>query len=157
MSTPNFKTMEDFPLICGGAYNEYRQVYAADDEDDDVCIYDEITADARHYETKAELFNTSLQYYEVSIEDGYYDGWQFLVTPKDAWTNDAFHKDSIFCIDNEDAHYYWGKCRSKVLREAEAERRKINKWLEKQAKNAFMHKLVCLGVFSNGEAIYDEA
>lgn len=162
MSTPNFKTMEDFPLVCGGMFSEYVDAYEREfeGEDEDVkrdCICDEIQFDADVYANDAEKFSDDLKYYDVSLADGYYDGWQFIVKPKDDFDEDAFHKDSKWCIDNDDAHYWFDECRSKVLREAERERRKINKWLDSKAQNAFMHKLECVAIFSNGEAIYEEA
>ena len=159
MSTCNFKDMADFYLICGGEPNEYRELLEKDydaDEITDDWIYDEIRVDAEIFADKAEKFSNTLNYYNVTVSDGYYVGWQFLVEPKEVWEN-AFNKDSIYCIDNEDAQYYFGKCRSRVLREAEAECRKINKWLDKQARKPLMHKLNCVGVFSNGEAVYEDA
>lgn len=46
--------------------------------------------------------------------------------------------------------------RSQALRAADAEKRKIAKWLEKFQENGF-EILVCTAKFSNGEAIYSRA
>ena len=126
MSTCNFVTMDDFPLVCGGMFSEYADLCKKqyeEDEDEDIMdfaeehmgeINDEILFDAQVYEHDAEKFSDDLQYYTVSIEDGYYDGWQFYVTPNYDLDEDALNENSW--LDNEDAHYYFDKCRSKVLR-----------------------------------------
>ena len=63
-------------------------------------------------------------------------------------------KSSKYCIDNDDAKYYFDVYRSVALREADREKRKIAKWLESLAKNGDFEILVCVGRFSNGEAVY---
>lgn len=156
MSTANFETMKEFPLVCGGAYDEYREAYEKGfgEEPTDAEVYEEIQFDCEKMMEEANEFSDTLQYYTVEVADGYYDGWQFKVNTNEGLDLDP---DSIWCIDNDDARYYFDKCRSQVMREAKVERNKINRWLNNKAKLDLMHKLVCVGVFSNGEAVYEEA
>jgi len=157
MSAPNFERMEcGMPLVCGGFYDDYEKEYERqfhekpfDDE-----VYDEIQYDCDFYSDEAADFSKTLKYYTVSVESGYYDGWQFWVEQNDGL---ELNPESPDCIDNEDAHYYFDECRSKVLRQANSERNKIQKWLKKWVDKKMIYELVCVGVFSNGEAVYDEA
>lgn len=95
-----------------------------------------------------------MKFHVISLKDGYYDGFQFWVDEK---YNNLFdlHKSSRYCLDNDEAQYHFGMCRSLVLRKADAEKRKIAKLLGKLAKSyEYLYQLGCAGVFSNGEAIY---
>lgn len=147
MSTCNFETMKDYPLI----------VFCPDfDYDDMKKDYEnevQLTYDVEYAEMQrlADKINDELVYHTVGVKSGYYDGLQFIVS---TYEDLDFDRDSSYCIDNEDAHYYFDECRSKVLRKAEAEVRKIRKWL-KSLKNSYGYlELDCAGVFSNGEAVY---
>lgn len=157
MGTRNFRPMEyGMPLVCGSldfdalkdAYEretgeEYTEgMYYWDQED----FINEAIA-------MAERFTENLKFHSVTVVAGYYDGFQFWVEEnhKDDF---SLERESEYCIDNEDARYYFDMCRSKVLRAAEAEKRKIEKWLENLDGNGF-EILVCVGVYSNGYAIYD--
>ena len=62
-------------------------------------------------------------------------------------------KNSRDCIDNEDAHYYFDMIRSQALRKADAEKRKIKKWLLNMRNQGF-NLVHMTGMFSNGEATY---
>lgn len=137
MSTANFKSMEyGMPMVCGGM-NE--------DEFDNMIEYERA-------EYLAENFTADLQFHDISIECGHYQGFQFYVEEKYSGYFDL-DKESKCCIDNEDAHYYFDMCRSKAIRAADAEKRKINKWLENLENDGFVI-LVCAVRFSNGEAYY---
>lgn len=145
MSCPNFETMRyNMPLVVGGinCIDEYET-------QEQMITADEISRD----------FSAGLQFYRVGFHSGYYYGFQFLVVEK--YGNGMIFdldKDSPYCIDNEEAHYYFGMCRSKVLRKAEAERKKIAKWLRKIAESGYgFEEWVCTAVFSNGEAVYNLA
>ena len=144
MSTANFRDMEyGMPMVCGG-FTEY-------DEETGDYFYDEW--ESREAERLAEEFTDSLVFHNVTIEGGYYDGFQFWIEEKYSGQFDL-DKDSEYCIDNEDAHYYFDMCRSKAIRAADAEKRKIAKWLEKVAAENGYSILVVTARFSNGETIY---
>ena len=140
MSCPNFEPMKyGMPMVCGGLYLE---------EDNDE--YWEFK-DASYL---AEKFTKELKYHDVNVQSGYYSGFQFVVDEKRSSQFDL-DKDSEYCIDNEDAHYYYDMCRSQVIRKADAEKRKIRKWLEKIAEDYGYEILVRTALFSNGEAVYE--
>ena len=140
MSCPNFEQMKyGMPMVCGGLYLE-------EDEDE----YWEFK-DASYL---AKEFTKELKYHDVNVQSGYYYGFQFVVDEKRSSQFDL-DKDSEYCIDNEDAHYYYNMCRSQVIRKADAEKRKIRKWLEKIAEDYGYEILVRTALFSNGEAVYE--
>ena len=140
MSTPNFRDMEyNMPLVCGGLHDDkFENEY----EYDDAIIL-------------AENFTSELKFHNIRIEGGYYYGFQFFVEERYRNYFDL-KKESRYCIDNEDAHYYFDMFRSQALRAADAEKRKITRWLEKLQEKGF-EILVCIGKFSNGEALYSRA
>ena len=157
MSTRNFKPMEyGMPLVCGGLrdYEDLKAEYEEEfgEEYTEGMYYFDLECEYDEAAYMAEDFSRGLKYHKVSVKSGYYVGFQFVVE-EDCEAGDL-EKDSPYCIDNEDAHYYYGMCRSKVLREADAEKRKINKYLE--SLDGMYEILVCVGVFSNGEAIYEK-
>ena len=140
MSCPNFKQMDyDMPMVCGGLY--------VDDEYDAWWEFEEACR-------LASSFSEELEFHEVTVEGGYYYGFQFVVEEKNSRMFDL-DKDSPYCIDNEDAHYYYGMCRSRVVRKAFSEKCKIKNWLEKIASEYDYEILVRTALFSNGEAVYE--
>ena len=156
MGTTNFMRMGyGMPMVCGHLdYLEMKEDYEAEtgEEYAEWMYYDDQEEQFREAEELAAEFSENLKYHTVSVEPGYYDGFQFWVQEKsDGYFN--FDKDSERCIDNEDAHYYYDLCRSKVLRAAEAEKRKISRWLESLDGNGF-EILVCVGIFSDGTGVY---
>lgn len=158
MSTCNFEPMEyGMPLVCGGLgyYEDYKECYEEEfgEEYTEDMFYFDLDCEFDNARILAEKFSDDLKYHKVSVQSGYYQGFQFIVN--ELYDNMFdLDKESPYCIDNEDANYYFGMCRSKVLRSADAEKRKINKWLEEMGKMGGFEILVCGGVFSNGEAIY---
>lgn len=137
MSCPNFKQMEyGMPLVCGGLSND---------------------ADYWDFEEAVEIakrFTDGLTFHTVTIEGGYYYGFQFIVDEAFSHSFDL-DKESVYCISNEEAHDYFGMCRSEALRKADAEKRKIRKWLESFENENGYEILVRTAMFSNGEAIYE--
>lgn len=154
MSCPNFKHMlYGLPMIVSRTYKQMAQEYDEDFDDDLYGLL--IQEDFSAAQDLAESFSGLLKYHTVSVEGGYYEGFQFYVEELYASQFDL-DTSSAYCIDNDEAHYYFDECRSKALRNADAEKRKIERWLKDRAKNGFNH-IVCRGAFSNGEAIYDFA
>lgn len=94
-----------------------------------------------------EEFNDELTFHEITFKSGYYEGVQLFVE----------EKDNPHELDNEDCNYYYDMCRSKAIRKYDAELRKINRFMDKVATQYGWKELHCLGVFSNGEAIYQYA
>ena len=157
MSTPNFEFMKyGMPLIIAETpcYDDMKEQYEEDtgeEYDEDIYCMD-CQFIAEDMQCLADEINDTLEYFTVEVQDGYYSDLQFIVNQVYENMFDL-DKDSKYCIDNEDAHYYFGECRSKVLRKADAEKRRIYKWLKSMKKLGYI-ELNCDGVFSNGEAIY---
>lgn len=164
MSTANFKTMENFPLyvtdapevpvcpLCGAQFEDENS------HECECCDYTgepEMTTDPFFYDDlfyglkePLEELNDSLLFYRVSLESGYYCGVQFYVEEKTDLPQE---------LDNEDCRYNWDLCRSVAIRKEERERRRIIRKLDALALTYGFQKIVCVGIFSNGEAIYAPA
>lgn len=161
MSTANFKSMKDFPLIV--AANEYCKVcpecgctQASDAVKCDECgcdlsgvdsVYDEWTMDdiVRNMEAKAKELNEYLTFYTVSVESGYYSGLQFYVDEKYCDVED---------MDNDESNYEFGMCRSKMLRKYKSEGNWLRRALQKAKKEIGLMELGVVARFSNGETMY---
>ena len=159
MATANFKPMEyNMPLVCGNltSYDEMAEAYEKETgEEYDEFLFEFDQADEwERANSLAEDFTDDLTFHDVTIESGYYGGFQFYVEER---YGDIFDldKDSRYCITNEDAHEYFDMCRSKAIRAADAEKRKIAKWLEKLTEEGFK-VMVVTARFSNGETWYAE-
>ena len=178
MSTPNFYNQNNFKLYVQSFepisleeyeaeefhYDDYLYPKWEDaDDDDKEDILEESYNHAMHmweedfyydifhghdgFKKVMEEFNNELTFHELTFKSGYYDGVQLFVE----------EKDNPHELDNEDCNYYYDMCRSKAIRKYDAEIRKINKWMDKVAVQYGWRELHCLGIFSNGEAIYQYA
>lgn len=167
MGTCNFWTMKDFPLYvhddfycircpeCGSLLRKDElesednfcwscgtQIVYNDHEE----IYDELTTDDWTkfvMEAVEELFD-DLMFHTVKLKYGYYSGRQLYVEEIED-PND---------YDNEGCHYQFDCCRSKAIRKYESEKNKIRRLMKQIAKDYGMEEIYCVGVFSNGEAVY---
>lgn len=160
MSAPNFRPMQyGMPMVCGGDedFEEMKELYEKDTgyEYSYGMYLEDLENDFNEADDLAKAFSENLIFHDVTVESGYYSGFQFYVEEKYSAKFDL-DRDSEYCIDNEDAHYYFDLCRSRAIRAADAEKRKIRKWLEKLAENSGYDVLVCTAVFSNGEACYSK-
>jgi hypothetical protein len=157
MATANFKDMEyGMPMVIGGMenYEDMKKAYESEtgeEYNEDIYYFDleEIFRDA---EKLAEDFTENLKYHDITIISGYYSGFQFYVEEKYSGYFDL-NKSSEYCIENDDAHYYFDVCRSVAIRESDREKRKIKRWLESLVNYGY-DIIVCVGRFSNGEAVY---
>ena len=179
MSTPNFYNQRNFKLYIKSfepiTLEEYEAEYFQDDEvyypdyvEETDPYYKEVIL-KKSYESVMEFwmesfymdifegydgfsdlmedFSDTLTFHELTLKSGYYDGVQIYVE----------EKENPYELDNEDCHYYYDMCRSKAIRKYESEVRKINRWMDKVASQYGWRELHCLGIFSNGEAIYQYA
>ena len=129
---------------------EYNREFG--EELTDEVFYAEENFQAENAQRMAEELTKSLEFHNVTVESGYYASFQFYVEEK--YSNYfELDKNSRDCIDNEDAHYYFNMFRSQALRKADAEKRKIKKWLLNMRNQGF-NLVHMTGMFSNGEAIY---
>lgn len=142
MSTPNFYNQKNFDL--------YIKAYEPEEEYNELeaeIFYEDIVYGYDGFKELMEKLNNDLTFHSMEFKDGYYTGVQIYVN-----TTENPHE-----LDNEDCKYYFDMYRSQAIRKYEAEIRKINKWMEKVATQYGWRKLNCLGIFSNGEAIYQYA
>lgn len=153
MSTPNFVTMENFPLyVCCldvsaeqselDEYDMTAEEYAQMTYDDE---YENLTYLIEKY-TK----ETPLQFHKIEVKDGYYGGMQLYVDDD----NDGYGVPTDH--DNESCRIIWDMCRSKAIRAYKSEINKVKRILKKIKNDLNLTELECLGVFSNGEAVYSK-
>ena len=160
MSAPNFRTMADFPLFV--TETPYCKVCpecgctCADDADEcDECgtdikdikaVYDEVADNdnCTNMVRATERLNRGLMFHKVTVESGYYVGLQFFVETR-IDPNE---------LDNDACLYEWDICRSEACRRYGVEKRRLAKALRKEAEGLGLTELACMGIFSNGEAVY---
>lgn len=119
-------------------YDEYDMEYLCDEVQNDL-----------------HKLNEELTFFSVGLESGYYCGVQFDVDWKNirGWGCAGDPEE----LTNDDAHFYFDCCRSEMLRRYQRERRKLAKKLKELADFHGFEYLVCVGIFSNGEAVYERA
>lgn len=165
MSTANFDSRQlGFPLyvhdniyakVCPecGAWN------SAEDDDCYECGASLADAEERYDDVQEEWLcdevnedfardNLMLKFFRLSLKSGYYGGVQFDVD----WNERVGDPEEL---DNEDAHYYFDCCRSEMLRRYKSERRTLAKRLKQLADYHGFEEIRCVGMFSNGEAVYE--
>lgn len=162
MGAPNFKTMDDFPLII--ADNSYHKVCPECGEtcgtDDKVCpecgedlsIVDETPDEIadedtyRNMQAAADNINRDLEFLKVEVEGGYYFGLQFYVKDEQG---SPVHYDDEYCGWN------FGKSREEAIAAYGKEVQLVRDWLIEKRDELGLDELKCAGRFSNGEAVYE--
>ena len=141
MATCNFGTMKyDMPLIVGGFYDENDPDWEWHNYEEVECIKEDL-AD----------FNDTLKHFEVGIEAGYYDGYQFTVKQSDEY----WDYEDLPTMTDDDADYYYGDTAENIRKEFEQDLKNIKNYLYELKANDFM-ELAKVAQFSNGEAFYKE-
>ena len=141
MATANFGTMKyDMPLIVGGFYDENDPDCEWQSYEEFECIKEDL-AD----------FNDTLKHFEVGIESGYYDGFQFTVEQ----TDEYWDYEDLPTMTDDDADYYYGDTVENIRKEFEQDLKNIKEYLYNLKANGFM-ELAKVAQFSNGEAMYKE-
>ena len=168
MSCPNFETQENFKLFLWD-FERPNDEYLNEkilEIDEDITSIEDITDSMRDEyaesiyereyrdivdnfsETVHDILHTlkrELQFFEITLKDGYYCGLQFYVEE----TGNMRYID-VEDVDNEETRYYYDMCKSEFLRKYNSE---IN-LLPKLAKFFSFEEYYCRGIFSNGEAVY---
>lgn len=129
--------------VCEECGENLENVDARYDAYDTEYLSDEVWSDLRS-------INENLEFFRLGIASGYYSALQFDVD----WNERIGDPEDL---DNEDAHYYFDCCRSEMLRRYQRERRKVGKKLKELAEFYGFEEIVCIGHFSNGEAVYERA
>lgn len=142
MSTPNFRTQENFPLYL---YDDSgMEWWQAQD------FFSEVRVDM-------EDLNSELSFFRLTVRSGYYFGVQFYVEISDDADNAGFTEYGAEYADNDSCRWYLDMCLSQAKRKFEAEQRKVCKLMKKLADAWGFEEYLCVAIFSNGEAIYEPA
>ena len=178
MSAPNFRTQNNFNLYVHSDDDFYFVVcpecgeyFPAGAEQCEVCgadligercEFDDLLANDFYNIVQDELdsINENLIFHKIVLKSGYYTGVQFYVEITDDADSAGFSADNLddprYGPDNESCRYYLDMCRSAAIRKYNSELNKVEKLLKKLADNFGFIKLACVGIFSNGEAIYKQ-
>lgn len=151
MSTPNFQTMENFPLYVWQLDRLPEQAELEEDNmtaDEYIQTAYEIVYDNMVCTIENILKKTPLQFHKIEIKDGHYTGIQLYVNDE----NDGYGIPTDH--DNESCRVIWDMCRSKAIRAYNSEINKVKRILKKIADLNGLIQIECVGIFSNGEAIY---
>ena len=173
MSCPNFETQENFKLFLWDFERPTDEVLNENilEIDEDITSIEDITESMRNEyaesiyereyrdivdnfsETVHDILHTlkrELQFFEITLKDGYYCGLQFYVEE-----TGNMRYICVEDVDNEETRYYYDMCKSEFLRKYNSEINFINKkLLPKLAKFFSFEEYYCRGTFSNGEALY---
>lgn len=134
MATANFgRPNFELPIIAIGMH---------DDEDQNYWEFEDTEAELKE-------FNNGLDYFEVYLESGYYQGAMFNVEA----TNYYVDYDQIDDLDDYDMDYYFGDTKDNVKKGIAKELEKIKKYLAEK-KECGALELIKVAQFSNGEAFY---
>ena len=148
MATPNFQTQKHFSL--------WVKDFSIYDDNGEFLDNDEFAL----METldKIKTLNSTLSFFRVTLTDGRYTGTQFYVERKSSNTElptDYTATEWRQARRGYLGEYYYEDSHSHAVRRELAERRKIEKWVNRTARKLGFEQLYCVAVFSNGEAVYN--
>ena len=165
MATCNFREQNGFPLFCTRIFDgEYYE-----DEETGESYYTDF--DEWHFDycqKKLDDLNRTLEYYEITLESGYYEGVQVYLNEKTKCYGDVpltkyyTAKDwAEYRKDEKDSYGYYIDFDLPYAERKKAEQKEIKRiieFCETVLKNDFdFSEYVCTARFSNGEAIYEQA
>lgn len=170
MSTPNFKTQQYFDLYVTDNFLIYlykidpnTDDFVLDDNGDPIIDYDVDPFFDHSYFDECKNYtdnnlNSKLAFFTISFEEGYYSGVQTYIEPK--YPNDFDALDWLEYpqyYDTKELFAQFGYntyiLKRKILKEINL----INNTLLPQLKQHYsFDKIKCVGIFSNGEAIYEK-
>jgi len=151
----------DYGLCCHTGFNytiEGDTITITDIEWDlsDEDLFDEDTYENAQFFIDHEL-NDKLEYFKITLEGGYYFGIQTIVDQaKENYRFDVFyymtHEDEY---SNSEIYEIFGFNKYILNRVLNKEIKLINEKLLPQLKDYGFERYACVGIFSNGEAIYE--
>ena len=161
MATANFNQVTldkfDLPLVVGGLGEDYDKIaknYKEEfgEEYSEELYWQEISEFAEHLEEELNEFNEKLKHFKLTVEGGYYHGFQYNIEETSSYDD----YESIQSIDDETADYYYGMTAKEIRAEFEQDLDEIREFLKESAKYPGLTEIYCVGVFSNGEAVYSK-
>lgn len=155
MATANFQTQKQFNLWAA------KMTYMDGDPEDEDEFAEEVFDDWLYMETANYIddLNEQLEFFEITLVDGYYEGVQTLVKEKNIRC-DWFDMDASYileCYDNVDGSEIrrnFGVNKYILKRKILAEIKKINNILLPQLKRFGFAQYGVSARFSNGETFY---
>ena len=160
MATANFKPMNfDMPLVIGGTiydYDNYKKEWEEENGDEytEDMFYSDMQLEAEGEQENLKEINNELTFFEIELESGYYDGWQWQVN----WLDTYLDYEQIIDDDeftDEDADYFYGDTAKNIRKQVEEEKQKCKEYLLELKKRGYK-EIYKVAQFSNGEAIYKE-
>lgn len=158
MATCNYAIQKDFPLVVYEVDEEALKkdllndgIIESEEEFNEDYVSDRCEIIVEDGEDWLGEINDKLDFFRLELKDGYYGGIQLWV--EEGEYNAMIDDD----LDDETARYYWGDTADEIRKRYKQE--KI--WLIEEMKEiarggAEWHELKLRGVFSNGEAVYEE-
>lgn len=154
MSTPNYKTQKDFDL-----YVSYMTMPILDEDGNETDEYefDDMLCDLIQSFIDDKL-NKQLKFFDITLESGYYDGVQSYVVPRKIYYGDDSFDfiDYYEDYDGKDVYAYFGYNKHVLKQKILKEIKFINEKLLPQLKDYTFEQIKCVGIFSNGEAVYEK-
>lgn len=156
MGACNFRTMDDFDLwviddekVC--------EWYLGEEfiEESDIELAWNLFKEDFDMNAGLDELNSSLEWYKVKLKSGYYKGAQIYIDTKWSGIDEiaTWLPSKPLIWDDEECELQFGLTREETKKMIEDEKKKINTFLENLDMYGF-YKIKCLGVFSNGEAVY---
>lgn len=152
MSTPNFETQDDFDLYVS---NMEYETLDEDDEPTGEYEFDDVLCDATQSFID-DVLNKQLEFFTITLESGYYVGVQSYVVPRAIYYGDNsydfinYYED----YDGKDIYNEFGYNKHVLKQKILKEIKLINEKLLPQLKEYTFEQIECVGIFSNGEAVY---
>lgn len=167
MSTPNFKTQRDFDLYVTNNFVVYpyeldeNDDFVLDDKGNPIINYDmEAYFDYSYFEeckNYTDKLNARLDFFNIDFEDGHYTGIQTYINPQTSEFDAFDFLDNPQYYDTKELFAEFGVNSYILKRKILAEIKHINDdLLPELAKMYNFDKIVCVDIFSNGEAIYEK-
>lgn len=166
MGTCNFWTMDDFDLwviddekLCnfylGEEFIEERRKQFEDYEpiDDIELAWDMLLEDIQ---SEFDDLKSHLEWYKIELKSGYYEGAQFYISTDYLGIDERadWLPSKPLIWDDEECELQFGLTKEETKKMIENEKKLINQFLE-ESKDYGFFKIGCVGVFSNGEAVYE--
>ena len=157
MGTCNFWTMDDFDLVVmddekmlnvflGEEFFEERKAEIEDyDPMGDIELAWELFKE--DIDPLVDDLNDKLEWYNIGIKSGYYDGVQFYIDtewlPIEEW-------------DDDDCYGEFGCDKESTIEGIANEKKAINDFLDTMVKDYGFERIRCVGTFNSGEAVYEK-
>lgn len=167
MSTPNFKTQQYFNLYVTDNFLQYpyeldeNDDFVLDDKGNPIIDYDvDPFFDYSYFEEckkYTDKLNARLDFFNIDFEDGRYRGVQTYINPQTSDFDALDFLENPQYYDTKELFSEFGVNSYILKRQILGEIKHINNDLLPELARIYnFDKIVCVGIFSNGEAIYEK-